>query len=272
MANRPFGIENNSSNCYFNSLLQCLYTFPELMTFTRSNTMKGLSREFQLSLIQIKHYNTCDEEKCNVEFILKDCSNNILNYLRQNNTLFGRGQEDCQEAFIYLMNDLINDPNFENLKNLFTIRSSSTISCTNCNHHIIHEDTQYNLFMTNFHNLSDGSVEILEDYKCDKCSEKTCTKIDRIEKTSKILPVYLKNIYSNIVSSSYPRFITINEKYYELVSQIIHFGNLKCGHYVSQCKRGNKAYNFNDRVYKEIDQLSIDKHSCFLFYRQIATV
>lgn len=293
---KPFKFKNIRSICYFNSLLQCLLTFPQLLSLIKHEVHTDLGQEFKLLLLQIIHINKCQKgSDCQIDIMIQDSSSRIQKYLvksfnkhrklsiRSNRLNYYSRQEDSQEAFIHLIDALLLDPGFKDLHNFFEIVEKTEVICQDCNYCPIENiQTNYHLCIYDFNNWK-NVTEKLEDYKCDKCSGKNCISERTIIQAGSILPIYIVPSYiKSVVGGStrnstclYPQYIQLLDNTYKLVAQIQHMGNRNGGHYIACCIRGNNCYAIDDTRIKRLPSTEQEPfvpnrdNSCFIFYQQI---
>ena len=152
--------------------------------------------------------------------------------------------------------------NTEPVFRLFQHRSGYQLVCTYCAH-ISNTATNNIMFEvmpnTNLMKEINYSIDIIEDYKCEKCGDrKKKSKHGSLKMIPEIISVIVKN-YSwedgagkkQMATSDFPEFLTIGQFQYRAVAYIDHFGRLDFGHYVSTCLRkksdGNLGwFMFND--------------------------
>lgn len=153
----------------------------------------------------------------------------------------------------------VNKKEFSYIKHMFSLFLEHTFVCT-CGH-TIHKNVHQ--FITQLHLDKNHTTlidmlkhmfneEKLDDYKCDKCSEKNVTKYVSVQES----PVYwiLQLCRFNMMgrknhkSIRIPTKVCINKVKYRLHSLILHQGSLNNGHYVSILyqKNDNKFYMAND--------------------------
>lgn len=277
---KPFGLKNNGSACYFNSLLQCLLTYPRWLDLANQEPNTKLGKEFKLILMQIKHIIKCKKIiGCAIESMIQESVARLqiilVNNLRTNynSSISIYSQEDSQEAFVYLINELIKDQAFKSIKDWFEIKTQTDIICKDCLYSPNpRTEININCFVNNFNDWYDTS-EDLTDYKCDRCSSKNCKTRNHIINTGSIMCIYLKDRYEkNDTFLTYPQIINICGKTYQLVSQLHHNGDLKSGHYYTCCYRGDNCYIIDDTSFKLLPhyestmKIPLCNNVCFLFY------
>lgn len=151
----------------------------------------------------------------------------------------------------------------------------SHITCNNCNYesNIFEQFITISLDIPKEGNTIDDCLdlfyqeEVIDDFKCEKCEKYDITKTMSFYKLPKLLIIHLKrfknenNTISKINSHIFfpsDNFCIDNycnyDNKYELKSVVKHSGSHSGGHYTSNCRRGNKWYNFNDTQLGEIPE------------------
>lgn len=296
---QPFGLYNNSIICYFNSLLQALYSCTSITEYLLNNEDKFKSNAFVKLYIQIiKSYLSNKKHDNNIDKNNLVLFNEFLRLLKNKNIKFGYNQEDAGELLILLL-DIIND---KHIYNLFYHKYNCDIYCKKCkNINNISNDISIqfeidnkainNNFLSykidsNLHNLNKfirNNYSNLDYYTCNKCNLNNYNiKINRLILVPTIIVINF-NKYLNKTNIFYPNelyFInkSINKKYYyKLVSTIHHSGNMNYGHYFTKSIRknfqskNNDIYLLNDTSY-DIDTFKPDNLTYILFYHFIESL
>lgn len=220
-----FGLKNDNSVCYLNSLLQCLFSATELNKYILNENVenkKHVSVYFSLISTIINHSSFKDDP----ERLMKVDPKGFKRIFVQSSTLFTLGmQEDADEFLVTALDALhedlkiklnpekdLNNINPEKDQNLyqyiqsyknnysFVSRLFHTQVRTEYKCNCAHTNTRYeNLFQIYLNPIGDNCTlydclekfrtpEILEDYKCDSCGDKNTTaKIS----TPSVLPLYV---------------------------------------------------------------------------------
>lgn len=301
----PFGLYNNSIICYFNSLIQTLFSCTSLTEYLLYNEEKFKNNNFIKIYINIlKKYLEIEN---NSNFVVDNNNLLLFNELLQNiklkNNKFGYDQEDAGELLIILL-DMIND---SYINNLFLHKYKCDIYCKQCKKIInIKNDTSIffevdineinNNFLkcnidkncTNLNKYIRNNYSELDQYKCIQCKNMTSSiKINRLALIPTIIIINL-NKYKEKYNFQYPMelfFInkTLHNCYkYKLISTINHSGTQNFGHYITKAIRKNheyKLYNekeldiylLNDTSYTK-DDFKSNQNSYLLFYHYIKTI
>lgn len=267
-----FGFLNNGSICYFNSLLQNILNCKHIMHFLVNEQVP--KNEIQI-FFKNKFINFCNlynEE--NNDIFKKETSTFSLELLKILLKKYRRSineQQSSSEFFLYLVEEL-------GIEHFFKIRHQINVYCGNCKNvsSKIDECLHFEMFCTDKDNKVDiddfmYSVDVLEDYKCEKCKKVSKALYEKkAENISKYF-VILLNKYYNKVQIEYPNTFEIivkniqepnqpnnsnsyidNDNYipkkcsWENIGQIEHSGHLSSGHYTALCKRMDSLFLFDD--------------------------
>jgi ubiquitin C-terminal hydrolase len=300
----PFGLYNNSIICYFNSLMQSLFSCTSITEYLLHNEQKFNNNNFiKLYIEIIKKYITINDIS---NFLLENANlllfNEFLNIIKNKNIKFGYNQEDSGELLILLL-DIINDPY---ITNLFTHKYKCDIYCKKCKKITgIKEDESVQFEMDineinnnylkfqidkNLHNLNKyirNNYSDLLDFQCKECHSKNMIKINRLSLIPTIITIVL-NKYHKKYDYNYPMELYFinknsNKSYkYKLISTINHSGTINYGHYISKAIRKNHEYKqhndpvydyylLNDNSYQKTNMKS-ELNSYILFYHYLETI
>lgn len=300
----PFGLYNNSIICYFNSLIQTLFSCTSISEYLINNKDKFSSNKFISIYINIIEKYIIENHKSNflVENLNLILFNEFIKNIKQKNKKFGYDQEDSGELLVLLL-EIIND---KFINNLFLHKYKCDIYCKECKKMInISNDT--NIFyevnineinnnylkfeidknLDNLNKFIRNNYSEMSNYKCTKCNSIDCIKINRLSLVPTIIVINL-NKYINKYNYQYPMelfFINkqLKNKYkYKLISTINHSGNQNFGHYVTKSIRKNHEsehitnkeidiYLLNDTSYQK-DTFESDTNSYLLFYHFIESI
>jgi len=299
-----FGLQNNGSICWFNSLIQSLVSlssFNQRLINLFTNINKNDSNRFGVDLstfvYNLSNFNPVNE---NIDRS-KYSSKNIVNILKLfviemrtkskngNITISEYGQQSASEGFIQLIDCLETKDTkiLDSIFGLFNIRYQFSIECDNCNSIVsINRDNSCHLEM--FGNLNLDTEEkfsdyiyshhsLLENYKCEKCNQ-IMKEVNQSEKLRMIrdVIVILFNKYYVKKNIWYPQTLSFQNNSggtykYQLISTIEHSGGLNGGHYWARCARKNnngefEYYSFNDETVNRIKELTPTINTYMLFY------
>lgn len=300
----PFGLYNNSIICYFNSLLQSLFSCTSITEYLLHNENKFMNNNFIKIYIEIiKKYITIEEYS---NYLLENGNlllfNEFLNIIKNKNIQFGYNQEDSGELLLLLL-DIIKDPY---INYLFNHKYKCDIYCKTCKKIIgIKEDesiqfemdieeinNNYLKYKTDSHlnNLNKyirNNYSELIGFNCKYCKNNNTIKINRLVTVPTIIIINL-NKYNKKYDYKYPMelcFINqnLNNIYkYKLISTISHSGTMNYGHYISNAIRKNHEYKhssdllydtflLNDNSYQKSNFKS-NNNTYILFYHYIETI
>lgn len=170
------------------------------------------------------------------------------------------------------------------LVEIFYGQKMKHIKCFNCDY----EDYNFEIFNTillpisSSNNLIENlniyfNWDIIEDYKCPKCSKNNIKSKYYFWKIPKVLTIVLKrfnnqdeknnnliNIPFNFNINDY--CIQTTNKIFHLNSIVNHIGQLEGGHYYSTILNNNKWYNYDDLNISEIESNNINNNNNYILY------
>lgn len=244
----PFGLKNQGSLCYFNSVIQSMMTCTSVVDLflEKKKTWEDEKNEVALEFVNL--INQPDQKKDASPLIKK-----IIEVSRRSNPgkTFGRGQEDSGECLLTIL-DTIDDEelysyfNSRYLVNTWCLKCSSKLSVKEDNLHIVQIPPV--LCGTEkkggINSHIKQNVSVLEDYKCRKCSKSSCCRIYQLTRSPNVMTVMFNKFFKK-KEVNFPQelaFPGIDRPFlrYKLVSKIEHIGNSRGGHYISHCLRSER--------------------------------
>lgn len=205
-----FGLVNDASCCYLNSLIQCIFTFSNFMDHINDEPAKP-TQKFYYQL-----YNLCKTIKNNPNKILNPNSFKIIFIRSKNNFNYGQ-QQDAEEFLNHFFDKIHEDtkfsPDIDNILSIIDAETDTAIynyinnykdndyshlvtgffhhqlrkkyKCNNCNHTNFKFEVNSQLYLTptkqrcTLEECIDNFLkpELLDGYKCDSCQLKNTTSI-----------------------------------------------------------------------------------------------
>ena len=300
-----FGFINNGNICYFNSLLQCILNCKYIMHYLINNQVpkNELQLYFKNKFIRFCELYNNDNINSEKEFIKETSifSFEILQLLlKKYKHINIHEQQSSSEFFLYLIEEL-------DIRHFFKMRHKINVHCGNCKNITSKIDECYHFEMfceDNSKYFSDNtldidnfmySVNVINDYKCDKCKKTSKSLYEKQALNISKYFVIILNKYFNKVLIDYPNTFELtvknsenniniqnNYKYntfenyipqncvWENISQIEHSGNLNSGHYTSICKRLKNVFLFDDMKVEltEYKKIYPSKNTYMVFYEK----
>ena len=290
-----FGFINNGNICYFNSLLQCIINCKYVMHYLINEQIP--KNEFQ-SFFKNKFIRFCQlyNSEENEKKFMKETA--IFSYellellLKKHKNININEQQSSSEFFLYLIEEL-------GIEHFFKIRHKINIHCGNCKNISSKIDESYHFEMFCESNDDDDneididnfmySVNIINDYKCDKCNKISKSMYEKQALNISKYYVILLNKYYNKILMKYPNSFEITVKngeskntsntidnyiplncVWENISQIEHSGHLNSGHYTAICKRLEHVFEFDDIKVELMEHKKIypTKNTYMVFYEK----
>jgi ubiquitin C-terminal hydrolase len=276
---KPFGLHNVGNICWFNSLLQALFSLTAInkrmldfqSAFTEKNNV--LSSMYS-SIIEYELKNPSENNT-------KNHSLGILKILipQAKNKHISFSQCSASEGFVTLI-DMFK---CYNIFNMFLNRFKHRINCPNCNKTVsVTEDESCQIELFDNYNPKNeddftkyllNHTSTIDSYTCDICKQtfKNITKYTSIVMLHEII-VVIFNKYNNTRNVKwFPQHMQFTQNddsqlHYNIVASIEHFGTLNSGHYVANAKRNDKYYRFNDASVSLIDKIEPTPNTYMIMY------
>lgn len=291
-----FGLNNTGSICWFNSILQSLFSLSCFNQKMLELGSKGafanneLAKQYVKALREIP--NAGPETSLQDKFS-KISANVLLGFgielQKHNKTLDIRSQEGAMNG-LCLFIEMINN---EEINNIIFNKYIKTIDCEFCNKQDVSKEVDLSPIISIYRNSQVINDESFTDYikrrtsnvcdfRCENCGKtmKNALRFERIRRLSEIIVVAFA--YTADFPKYFPEtmsFLNIdgNMMRYEAISQIEHSGiydintHVSSGHYYAKCKRGvNKenCYLFNDLSVSKCD-LNLSRNTHIVFYQMM---
>ena len=268
----PRGIKNFGSTCYLNSIIQLLYSIPEL-------NHKLLTSDFQTPVAQ------------NLGFIFSKLSFSLLSSVRTHrflrNYLDYDGnpvnvalQTDAEEFF----NTLVFKLQDEGITEITTEMTGKVLAITHCN--TCNQETKREEDLLVLSLEAEGNKDIYESiqgytrkealvndnqYFCDSCDAKVdAEKFVQFESLPNNLVISFRRFKFDLQLSRMSKVYdpcTIYEEVeigegkeqYDLQTVILHIGDEQSGHYISICRRNGFWYRIDDEAVEKIDNIDFQR-------------
>lgn len=302
-----FGFINNGNICYFNSLLQSIINCKYIMFYLINEQIPKNDLQFYFKNKFIRFcelYNS--EEPANEKKFLKETATfsfELLQLLiKKHKHININEQQSSSEFFLYLIEEL-------GIEHFFKIRHQINIHCGNCknisskideSYHFemfcessINSRETHNSYKNNTIDIDDFmySVNIINNYKCDKCKKISKSMYEKQALNISKYYVIILNKYYEKVLIEFPNTFEITVKneslnvsnnlnnldnyipvncIWENIGQIEHSGNLNSGHYTAICKRLEHVFNFDDMKVELLEhkKLHPSKNTYMVFYEK----
>lgn len=309
------GLENIGNTCYINSIIQIFIYNPYFIKMLYKNLYTLKDKNKDNLLIEFKKIS--DEILINNSSANGIRPLSFLQLLQKLWKVPINNQQDSHEIYQFILDTFINEigidyeytvngtvetlidklklkavklyqnhfkKQYSLLVEIFYGQKIQHMKCFSCEY----EDYNFEIFNTlllpiNSHdNLIDNlSVyfdwNIIDDYKCPKCSKTDVKSKYYFWKVPKILTIVLKRFNHNYEKNNklitIPLNININNysipnkiKKYNLQSIVNHIGNLDMGHYYSTILHNDKWYDFNDLSINEISEDNINNNNNYILY------
>ena len=251
----PAGLHNVSGmHCYWNATLQALLSCPQFIQTINRICDLG-KNNFITAMYGFLNGKLSNMELYNIYIKSLHLIGKPVEQLRE----LASNQQCAGETLTYIMELFEHVPD---VIRLFEHRYTHELGCLNCKY-ISHTKTTSIMFelnpTTNLEKDIYETVEIIQDYKCEKCKDVgNKPKRSRLTMLPELIVIIVKNYMWNehggakqMAQTTFPEFLEFKPLRYRAVAYIDHFGHLNAGHYTATGLRrdsqGNLGwFNFND--------------------------
>lgn len=228
-----FPLQNNGGSCWVNACLQCVFRIPEVQErYSNQRQDPENATDQALSLIWTS------KGVSGLEELYKSIYTNL--------TPAGRGIGDSHELLVKLCDKL------PFLEEMCRFKIADCIQCKTCNQKELKEDsvTEYSLATDSRKMpiakciMNSVTPHVIDDWKCEKCSNKGCVKQQLIGTFPKIMVFHMVN--PGFTSVDYSSILSLNKNQYALLGVCCFNG----GHWWSYGRDmppGSDWYTLNDR-------------------------
>jgi ubiquitin C-terminal hydrolase len=231
-----FGLHNFRGSCWVNTCLQAIFRIPEIQERYNSETFEKIN---DIDDCMNKIWKTKGEEG------LKQ----LFEAVRTEIMPAGNGIGDAHE----LLQSLCDKLPF--LDTLMRYKVADSIKCINCEATELKEDTVLEFELSSQDKnkpMSECIVEsmkenVLEDWKCDKCSKNGCKKQQLIGTFPKVMVFHMTPTTGSI---DYSSILALNQKQYALIS-VCCYDNIHWWAYGRNMPPGSSWFSLNDKHIQE---------------------
>jgi len=267
----PNGFVNLGATCYFNSLVQGLMSCTQLTeTILEMDDRLGLSPVLSAYKQMLLTVSTGDV-KTAMQSVVPLWKTLISELRKSGNKTFGSGQEDSSEALTLILQSM----NSFMVDYLFEHKYERIIFCHHCNKICSRPEDTSIIYEVHYKDLTphggDLNRYILnhrppmdESYICPKCNK--AGKKTQAKQLVVIPEIFV--VQYNKYESKWPAAVptelkipTTDGSYmkYILVSQTLHSGSQRGGHYWAYAKRAGGVFNLNDTSVSKADFSSLNQ-------------
>ncbi len=220
------GLKNGRSICYFNSVLQSLFSCPDVVDyFLTQKCMTPVAQKIKNVILQMKASPT--------GAVFDPYP--IVQEITKLNPKFGHGEEDAGEGLLMLI-DAMKSRRF---KNLFLFRYAVFTKCMGCDIKMsLQKDETFMITCTSITSKHILRHDEKLEKKC-KCGSTTYTRTYILTRAPPV-QVFLLNKFAGKKIMTFPKELVLIQPR-PLVSKIEHLRN----HYLAHCQR-DQSYMLND--------------------------
>ncbi len=240
---QPDPFPNNHNICYFNSLLQCI-----------------LAAVKKKSILKLQP----DHNGKPINLITLNNLNRRL--IRKGQPPLRIGIQQCAgEMYTLLMTAYEDFPKFANL---FFYEMRNLIVCLDCKFQKTVYERENIITIGNYPDAINSIAPTSEtiEYRCSKCQNMKAIKYTLLHKPSPIM-VFQVKINNEPNRVKFPQKIKIEDKIWDAVGKIYHFGTNERGHYAACVKLEDKWWIADDERIVEGNLDKCDEALCMIFYK-----
>jgi ubiquitin C-terminal hydrolase len=231
-----FGLQNFKGSCWVNACLQCIFRIPEVQ------------RRYTAGIYDT--HNLIDECLCRIWNTNGDTGlKEFFESVKTHHMPAGNNIGDSHELLNYLCDKL------PYLDELCRFKVADAIHCNSCEYQETKEDTviEFSLDCSEKNKpiaecISDTvKPVVIEDWKCEKCSQKGCKKQQLIGKFPKVMIFHKVPVPGSV---DYPSVLSINKNQYVLLS-VASYNGAHWWAYGRNMPPGSSWFTIDDKSVQE---------------------
>lgn len=278
------GLQNVGATCYFNSMIQALYSCPAFnKAMLKSDSL--LAKEY------CKHLSFDTQSQPQATPKIDNLQNLLVAIVMKRkeeklDTIRIGHQEDMHEALAMFL-ELLGDP----ICNLFKVKHVTRVMCGNCKRQHVVDDKTYELSLAinqpigtreDIEKYIKFHYDTLDDYKCENCKHTggDIVKSYSLARIPEIIVLTFNKMRRGI--KYFPDELTFHSSVfsknlnYRVVAQVEHSGSLAGGHYNALCLRNlpgvmgpQSTFLFDDISIAHIGKFQPTQNTYVVFYHLI---
>ncbi len=256
-----FGLNNRGATCWFNAILQLIYSLPALHAVAYEFEMSSSKNKFIKIMNKLFNNYNYGDNLAAIHKYLTDTYGHI--------SLTNLSSQECAAEGFDLIIDALNIPQ---VQKVFVSVHQMSFDCNECLERIsITRDLAYRIDLFGmetsikpidnvvmFQEYITNHISIVDEYKCDKCHQviHNVKRVERLCQAHEIL-VFTFNKFYEKSKIWFPEEFSLPYTYkerkgrlhYKLVAKVEHCGTRNGGHYFAHCLRNDsKWYCLNDSL------------------------